>query len=150
MIRDAVHTDIPRLVELGRLMHDESPEFRGLPFAADKAEKMLGALIDSPLGFVKVVDRAGSIAGGMAAAASEHWASTALVAFDIALFIEPGSRGGAAPVGLIRAYRRWAREIGARRATAGISTGVQVQQTESLYRALGLRYVGPIFDVLEN
>jgi GNAT superfamily N-acetyltransferase len=150
MIRDATHDDIPALVALGRVMHDESPEFRDMPYAPEKVEKMLHALIDNPLGFVRVIERRGAMAGGMVAAASEHWCSSALVAFDIGLFVAPAHRGGMEAAMLLRAYRAWAKSLGARRATAGISTGVMVEATEALYRAIGLRYVGPIFDVLEN
>lgn len=150
MIRDATHDDVPHLVDLGRLMHEESPEFRGMGYAPEKVERMLRTLIDSPLGFVRVIERHGHLAGGMVAAASEHWCSCALVAFDISLFVAPAHRGGMEAAALLRAYRSWAKAIGARRATAGISTGVMVQATESLYRAIGLRYVGPLFDVLEN
>ncbi|WKB53021.1 GNAT family N-acetyltransferase [Eleftheria terrae] len=150
MIRQATPEDLPRLVELGRLMVEESPEFRVMPYRPEKVQAMLSTLIESPRGFVVVGERQGTVVGGMVAAASEQWFSDALCAFDLCMFVDPAHRGTLLPAQLLMAYRSWAKRLGVARATAGISTGVHVEQTEQLYRRMGLRHVGPIFDVLEG
>ena len=145
--RDATTADLPRLVELGRAMHAESPRFSKLRFSAPKLAEQLCGLIISPDGFLQVVERDGAIVGGLAGAISEHWCSPDKVAFDMALFINPDRRGGMAAAKLVDAFKTWAAENGAVHITLGISTGVMVEETARLYRAIGLKQFGYLFEV---
>lgn len=147
-IRSATPQDIDELVKVGAAMHAESPRFRSLPYNPEKVRSMLQALIGSQRGFVMVAEHGGLIEGGMVAAASEHWACDALAAFDIALFVMPDRRGGIAAARLLKAYAAWCKLIGAAMATAGIGTQVHPDQSAALYRAIGFKEIGPIFDVL--
>jgi GNAT superfamily N-acetyltransferase len=76
----------------------------------------------------------------------EHWCSTDLVATDLALFVEAEFRGSMLAARLIVAYLRWARDIGAKLITAGVSTGVHVEQTAQLYERLGMRRLGVLLE----
>jgi hypothetical protein len=48
---------------------------------------------------------------------------------------------------LIEAYKQWVRDIGAKRGTAGVTTGLQTEQTAALYERAGGRRLGVIFDM---
>jgi len=147
-IRKATLADIDAMIEAGAAMHAESPRFQRMTYAPSKVRNMLTSLIDSPRGFVMVAEHGAVLEGGMVGAASEHWACDALVAFDIALFVLPDRRGGIAAARLLKAFAAWCKEQGAVIATAGISTQVHPDQSGALYRALGFKEIGPVFDVL--
>lgn len=142
MLRPATPDDIPTLVELGRVMHDESPVFRALSFSEDKLARTILHAIDN--GFAVVAEQGGQIVGGMLGIAVEHWASTDVVACDLALFVAPEHRGGSTGARLLRRYAEWAESIGAAITQFGIVTGVEPERTEELCRCLGWRRTGVV------
>lgn len=147
MIRPANYSDIPAMVTLGEIMHRES-RFKVLQYNHDKVEKLLRWLI-SEQQFVVVSEQDGEIIGGFVGAAMPHWASDDLTAFDYALFIRPECRGTTVPFRLVREFKRWAVDRGAKLVTAGISTGVHVEKTAGLYEAVGFRRIGYIYEGIE-
>lgn len=147
MIREATAHDIPALVALGRAMHDESPRWRRLEYDAEKVTNTLRVLVGEPWGFVWVAEDAdGLVVGGMVAAATAHWSSADLVACDLALFVAPAARGGLAPVRLLRAYRAWAHNVGAKLVHVGVTTGVQTDETAALIERCGFRRCGVVLE----
>lgn len=143
MIRAAVIEDIPRLVELGRMMHAES-RYARLDYATQKVEALLHRLMAD--GFLVVAQQGERIVGGFAGMISEHWFSHELVAADLALFIEPDARGGMTAPRLVKAFVGWARGKGAAIIQCGITTGVHVEETERLYQAIGGTECGKLFE----
>lgn len=146
MIRTATPADIPRMVELGRVMHAESQSHRRLAFSAERLAASLDFAIAQ--GFAMVAeDSAGRIVGGMAAIAAPHYFSEDLQSCDLALFIEPECRGGIAAARLIRAYGDWAEARGVRQPLMGITTGVNAEITEALCERLGWRRIGVVMEM---
>lgn len=145
-IRPATIDDLPRLVELGRAMHAESPRYRRLTYAGDKVRRTLGTLIRSSSGFVAVAEDSGQIFGVLAGYADEEWHSHEIVAHDLGVFVEPTARGAAVASMLIARFKAWAAEAGAVFGTLGVSTGIEPERTAALYANLGLQPVGPIFE----
>lgn len=135
-IRRGTAADIPRMVELGQRMHAESPRFSPYRFDPERLEASLRGLMEMPLGLVLVALHDGEIVGGMLAIAADHYACEMRQASDLALFVDPDRRGGAAAVRLINAYREWAREIGAE-ASICPSTGIEQDRAGRLLHALG-------------
>lgn len=147
MIRAATPDDIEALVEIGRAMATESPQFSRMPYSPSKVRAMLVSLIGNPRGFVRVADDGGQIVGVMLGACTEHWACDGLVAFDLALYVPTNRRGGIHAARLLRAFSDWSRELGAHIATAGISTGINPEQADRLYLGLGFKRLGSVFDL---
>lgn len=135
MIRAAVHGDIPRLVELGALMHGES-KYRAQTFDRDKVGRLLASLIAGD-GVVFVAERGGLVVGGMAGGVAPNWFNDDLLGFEYALFVAPAARHGITAMKLVSAFTNWCALRGAKRLRVGITTGVQVENTAALYRALG-------------
>lgn len=148
MLRAATNSDIDTLCDLGARMASESPEWSGMGYSAEKVGAMLRSLIGSPRGFVMVAERDGRVCGGMIAAASEHWGCDCLIAFELALYVEPGSRGAVTGLQLIKSYREWVMRIGARRGMAGVTTGIHTERTAVIYERAGARRLGVLFDVV--
>ena len=143
-IRQALHTDIPRMLELGQEMHAESPRFSKLSFDPQRLRFALGFAIDGH--FCMVAEHDGQIIGGLAATITPHWFSPDLTACDMALFIAPEYRGGAAVVRLLNAYRKWATEKGSKMTLLGIMTGVDVEKTALSCERLGWRRAGIVLE----
>lgn len=143
MIRAATHADIPRLVELGTLLHDTST-YAATSFNPDKVARFLGQLIDG-LGVVFAAEVNGVVVGGFAGAITEQWFSDDLLAYDYSLFIEPSKRQGVMALKLILAFQNWAKAKGAKHIHMGITTGINTEGTARLYTRLGFQYVGPLF-----
>ena len=143
MIRVATLDDIERIVEIGKVMHQESA-YKDLPFDAEKVSHLMAGLIDGA-GVVFVAERAGHIIGGFAGGISEFWFCTSLHAFDFGLFILPEHRGGSAAIRLLAAFEHWAKDSGAVWCDVGITTGVHLEQSTRLYEKLGYNQSGILF-----
>ena len=144
MIRNASKDDIGRLVELGRMMHMESPRFRGFKYLSGQVTSMCEYLIDNECGLVLVAQHADGIIGGLMAMAMPHYACELVQASDLAFFVHPDYRGGTAALRLVDGYRAWAHSIGAE-PSIGVNTGVQPERTARLLAALGAEQTGTIW-----
>lgn len=146
-IRQATLDDLPALINLGELMHAESPRFSTITFSPARLGHTLAALVQSPMGFVWVTEtEAGEVVGGMVATAFQHWASDDLMTTDLALFMAPEHRGGTAAARLARKYHQWARDLGAKLIQQGVTTGVHTDQTVQLLERLGMKRCGVILE----
>ena len=142
MIRPATHADIPRLIELGAVMH-ATTNYSHLVYLPEKTGAFLGSLIDGEgVAFVAEVD--GVLVGGLSGGLTEQWFNNDLIAFDYALFVEPGRRQGLIAMKLVLAFQEWARLQGAKQIHMGVTTGVHVSGTARLYSRLGFKYDGPL------
>lgn len=149
MIREAIPSDIPRMVDLGRVMHAESPRFNRMAFDGERAAATIARLIDMPEGFAWVYEDAdGQVVGGLLGLVMPQWFSHELTACDIALFIEPAHRGSMAAVRLVNTYRAWAHDQGVEPGMVqiGILTGVEVEGTERLLQRLGWQRAGLVME----
>lgn len=145
MIRKATHADLPRLLELGAMMHAES-RFRVLRWNPEKLGRLLEDLIHGEHGFVWVSEKQGDVIGVAVGILLPHWCSDDLTFNDLAVFVVPEHRGGTSAMRLVRAMVTWARTMGAALITLGVSTGVHAEQTGKLFEALGGVCVGGLYD----
>lgn len=146
MLRLATLDDIPRMIELGRAMHAESPAFSAMSFDADRLADTARAAITSSHGFAAVAEREGVVVGGLLAMATPHYFSRDLIACDLALFIDSGYRGGMAGPRLIGAYAQWARSIGAAKTLLACMAGINSDVLEALCLRLGGRRAGVVME----
>lgn len=145
MIRPANLLDIPRMVQLGAAMHAES-RFASLSWDADKVAELIAGLIDHRQGLALVAVREGQVIGGFLGACEAHFFSSDKFACDLALFVEPGKRGGVAAARLLKAFVTWAQKQGASMIQSGITTGVDLDKSTKLYQACGFAHVGNLFE----
>ncbi|WP_443692658.1 GNAT family N-acetyltransferase [Pseudomonas sp.] len=142
MIRPAKHSDVPRLIELGTLLH-ATTSYSTMIFCPDKSAAFLHELINGQ-GVVFVAEVRGEVVGGMAGAVTDQWFSNDLIAYDYSLFVEPSKRNGVIALRLIQAFQEWAKLKGAKQIYMGIGTGVSIEGTTRLYESQGLRNIGPL------
>lgn len=147
MIRRATSADIPRLVDLGRVMHAEAPNFCGMRFDAARLAATVGSVIGNEAhGFARVAERNDLVIGGLVAVATPHFFSPDLVACDLALFVAPEHRGGIAVARLVAAYRDWGRALGVAKVQIGLMTGIETERVEALLNRLGARRAGLVME----
>lgn len=146
-IRLATLEDLDVLMDIGESMHKESPRFSRMSYSPAKVLQMFIDLINADCGLIVVAEQDDKIIGGIAAIVSQHWFSQDLMASDIALFIVPEHRGGITAVRLVKHYVAWAKEQGAVITQMGISTGVHADETAAMFKAIGLKQFGYLFEV---
>lgn len=142
MIRPAIHSDVPRLVELATLLHATS-DYSKQAFCPMKTGEFFHSLINGQ-GVIFVAEVSGEVIGGMAGGVIDQWFSNDLIAYDYSLFVEPSRRTGIIAVRLIQTFKEWARIKGAKQLHMGIGTGLGVEGTTRLYESQGLRKIGPL------
>jgi GNAT superfamily N-acetyltransferase len=136
-IRVATLDDLPRILELGELLHKESPRWSRLSFNRAKAAHFIAHLVLEPEGAVFLAEQDGLVVGGIAGMATQHWSSDDVVAQEVSLFMAPEARGSMVAVRLICALQAWAGMRGAKWLQAGTSTGLDPERTAGLYERLG-------------
>lgn len=137
MIRQATMTDVPALIELGAMMHAESPRYRHLTFRADKLAGLSHSLVDDGI-LLLAVDHGRPV--GMAVGfVMEQFFTDSRLAADLAIYVIPAHRGGPWFLRLVKAFERRALDLGADEISLGVSTEVDTERTAGLYERLGYR-----------
>ena len=143
MIRPATLDDIPRILELGVIMH-ASTDYASLDYHQERAGQFMADLIGGQ-GVVFLAEIDGTVVGGMAGAIGQRWFNADLFAYEIALFLDPSRRHGITAAKLVRAFIHWSRAQGAKQIEVGITTGRDVEAITLFYRSLGFKSELPMF-----
>lgn len=141
-VRPVTPEDVEALVEMGRAMHDESPEYREMDFSEEKIRKLVNfmcgtLLVPSASNSALVAEDEGTIVGMMGGFVIEHFFGRDRIAHDYVLYVKPEHRRGTAAVRLIREFEKWAKAQGVRAIVPAITTGLSTERTEGLYLKLG-------------
>lgn len=136
MIRDAILDDIPKLLEMGVLMHSEG-RFKRFNFDLDKLEVVLDHLIEDKRGIALVCDDDG-ITGLFIGVVVEHYFGRDLSSMDLALYVDKEHRKGKTAMLLIEEYKKQAIEKGA----VDVGIGNSMGEVGDLYLKAGFTLVG--------
>jgi L-amino acid N-acyltransferase YncA len=142
ILRLATVDDLPAIVVLGRVMHEES-SFAPMDYDVDRMKETIGDLMNKSQFVVVAEDTNGEVIGGMAGMVTQSWFGNDMVANDLALFIHPDHRGGMLAVRLIKSFVRWAKLAGAKQIRPGVISGNRT--AEALYDRLGFTRCGATF-----
>lgn len=141
----ATPDDAPALAALGEVLHDTS-SYAPVPYSRAKVEALMRDL-SAGAGVVFVVRRDGEIVGGIAGAVSAHWFSEELHGYEFSFFIHPSARNGFTAMKLLNAFRIWCERKGAKSLRIGITTGIHPDKTGELYRLMGFKDAGTLFQM---
>lgn len=111
-IRDANHGDILDITIAAKLFSKETNHPALNTINPNKVASALQQLIDSDLGFVKVVCFNDEIVGALAGAVTELPINDLVVSQELMLWLEPNHRNGKTAPKLIDAYVDWATRQG--------------------------------------
>ena len=141
-LRMATPDDLPAIVVLGRVMHEES-SFAPMDYDVDRVKETISDLMNKSQFVVVAEDTNGEVIGGMAGMVTQSWFGNDMVANDLALFIHPDHRGGLMVVRLVKAFVHWAKLAGAKQIRPGVVSGSRT--AEALYDRLGFTRCGATF-----
>lgn len=149
-VRHATEQDLPRLIELGRLMHAESPTLSGFEFDSGKVGQALIAAMQTGLALVHI-DAVAEIDGVFVGVVGERWFSRRRMFVDLALFVAPTRRGGLTACRLLNEAKAWCKAQGLEPEDVqlGVSTGVHWEETGRLYEAVGFERFGGLYRLRE-
>lgn len=141
-LRMATVDDLPAIVMLGRVMHQES-SFAPMNYDMDRVKGTISDLINKSQFVVVAEDTNGEVIGGMAGMVTQSWFGRDMVANDLALFVASDARGGMAAIKMMKAFVHWAKLAGAKQIRPGVTTGHA--RAEKLFERLGFARCGASF-----
>ncbi len=143
LIRDAKLEDVPALVQLGKLAHNESPRYAHIKFDANAAADTTASLLQNQWALVLVAELDGEIVGCMAGMVMPYFFSRDYYGSDFFFYVAEGSRGRAAGVRLLARWDEILRADGrVVESSLGISSEIATDRTVELYERLGYRKAG--------
>lgn len=143
-VRAATAADMPAIVSLGEVMHAEG-RYRAVSFDRGRVAQTLAFAMRE--GIVIVAEAGGEIVGGVALLLVPYWFSTERMATDLALFVAPGARGGAAAVKLVSTATDAAIRAGAREVVFSSSVGIDPERFGQFMTHLGFVQQGGVYSM---
>lgn len=142
-IRFAKQEDIPRMLFLGKLMHEES-NYAEVPFEDGMCTSFFEIILNDPSYCVFLAERKDEVIGGFIGCVSPFFFSTLRKTNDIALFVDPENRGAMAAVLLVKAYEQWAwQQDDVVQVNIGVTTGFE--KAGEFYEKMGYNRVGALY-----
>jgi GNAT superfamily N-acetyltransferase len=146
-VRLATVEEIPVLVEFTREFN-ETTRFREYRHTPKRIAAQLRMLIEGR-GFRSPVfiaeDSAGRPVGTLIGWAQDMIFTEELVAGIMFFWVLPGHAWDGAALRLLRAFARWALELGVKSINASITSGEKIEEYERVFKALGFTYTGGNF-----
>ncbi len=147
-IRLAEHADVEAVVELGAMLHAESPTYRPYPYSRQKARAVarscIGSLLAPPADSVLfVADEGGEVIGMLGGYLTEGlFVDGMLIASDYTFFVRPDRRGTMVAPRLLIAFEQWAKGMGATHIYPSVSTRIDDERIVAFYEAMGYQHTG--------
>lgn len=137
IVRPIEEHDIDVCIEMGEAMHQES-RYNPYEFNKDKILQLINATFTNPESYsMFVVEDSEEIVGLLVGVCVEYWFGTDKQTADLAIYVKPEKRGSSAVGRLIRAYEKWASNLGVKEIGVSTSTGVETERTTMLFQRLG-------------
>lgn len=140
MIRNAIESDIPKLVAMGQALHDETT-YKHVTYSPERVAETCRLMMLN--GFLMVAEKDGEVVGVMMGDVLVPWYTTERMGIDMTLYIYPEHRNGMIALRLIKRFEEWCIAMGAKQIRPGIGTGDL--SVAKLYQALGYKSVGQWF-----
>lgn len=131
-----------QVLAAARLMHSQSI-YAGM--AMDEA--LLMSQIEAsgaraPNLFFRLAVRGDTLLGGFLGSVHPTYFSRQLIANDLAWWVNPCARGGAAALLLLAQFERWAKDKGAVLVIIGQTTATEIERTTKMFAHCGYRIAG--------
>lgn len=144
-IRRWLPSDLPQVLAFSRRLHELS-RFSFLNFDEARVRRLFDVHVEQPQKRCGLIALQGSRSLGILAGYIEHYRfCSELVAVDEIFFIDPAFSGGWAAVRLLKAFRTWAIEAGAREVHIGTATGINSERTGRFLQHLDFEPIGALY-----
>lgn len=129
--------DVAHMIELGAEMHAESM-YASRPYLPAKLAAYGKQFLMEPKAGVGILaEEDGKCHGIMAGWALRNFYNDDICARDMILYVRKSKRGGTTGMRMVREFERWAKEVGAKEITIGISAAIDNDKATRFYQALG-------------
>jgi GNAT superfamily N-acetyltransferase len=143
-VRRACSDDLPTLIRLAHRMQQES-ELAFLPFDPGKVTFSMMRCITSEMHYAAVAELDHQIIGFLGGLVVEYPFCRERLAHDLGFYVVPEHRASSAAVRLLRAFRSWAKERGAREVCVAVSLGGEIDRIGAFLERSGLRKMGGVY-----
>lgn len=134
--------DVDRMVELGAQMHSESG-YRTRPYIPAKLRSYGLQFLHNPsAGVLILAEDSYRVCGMMAGWALRSFFNDDICARDMILYMLPEKRGGTTALRMVRQFEDWAKWVGAREISIGITANIDDDKATRFYNAMGYRTRG--------
>jgi GNAT superfamily N-acetyltransferase len=140
-IRLAKPDDMPAVFELAERGYRES-RYNRYPLRPEKFQNLADLAEAEPDSVLCVVAEETGIIGMLCAIVTEHYFADMVYATNLALYVDPDSRGKLVAPKMIRGFERAARVRGVDEIMLGATFGVESDRTLRLFNALGYETIG--------
>jgi GNAT superfamily N-acetyltransferase len=140
VIRPGTKNDIPRIIEMGKRLHDDST-YKHIEYSPERVEVTCKTMIEA--GFFVVAEKDGLVIGAMMGDVYTPWYSTDKLGIDYTFYVEPEHRNGLIAVKMLKMFESWCISMGAKQIRPGVGTGDP--SVIRLYEAMGYIDVGNWF-----
>jgi GNAT superfamily N-acetyltransferase len=146
MIREMTEADVDTLVAIGGQMHAESA-YSKCEYSPDKCKAIGAEILDNPYIVGLVSEIGGEIVGFYLGVIQEQYFSNVLTSSDLLLYVKPEHRNGMSGLRLIKAYTKWAQEMGVSDEHIQLAQTADIapEAVDRLYRKLGFSPCGTIY-----
>lgn len=143
IVREMEMADIPEVIRLGAMMHEESA-YHTLDLHPEKIAASCIDVMHRDDMLALVAYQHGGLVGMFGGYMTAPLFSRDLVAWDILCYVHPRHRGSRAFWQMAKRYVEWARGR-AKLVFLTTSTGITAARTADIYQRLGFQQVGGVF-----
>lgn len=145
-VRTATLQDLGTLVDFGKRLTQESPNFQAQGFNERIASAFFALLIEKLESVFLVYDTYHNPVGALIGELGVCWRTGHKLAFEHGVYILPEYRSTGAASALINHYVAWAEDHNVDRIQLGTMTGIHADKTVRLYEHLGLKLTGYVLE----
>jgi RimJ/RimL family protein N-acetyltransferase len=136
-VRRVTSEDLPRILELARQFHAESPYHRDFAMNEAKVVAMIERAMFDPAWYAAVVVDGEAIVGMALIFSTDMFYSDAREAGDLTFYIVPEYRNGFAALRLLTAVTEWAKMLEVARLHINPNTGINHEAAARLFERAG-------------
>ncbi len=151
-IRFASISDIPVIIEMGKVVHAEARQ-AAFSYDPERLASQLKAVLDppNPSHCIFLAEHAEEgVIGIFIGYVAEYFFSRALTASNLIFYVKRAYRGGPTAVRLLFAFRKWAENRNASELAICITSGAKASRLDKLMEASGFQYTGVNYSLLLN
>lgn len=142
-VRHANKRDLPEMIRIIKELHQAS-SYRDIHLSEIKSANFLSRCIGEEDRLTLAAISEADLIGILIAEIDWYFFSEQKLAVDVLFYVRPSFRGSRAAVQLVREYKNWAIEKGAREICLSTTTGVEPDRTAKFFSRNGFNIVGTI------
>ncbi len=139
MIKQATFADIPKFLEIAKIMHAEG-SYKNIPFEDEVYVVFLKNIMAKDSYALWLYEIQGETVGALIGAIGPFMFNPLLQAADMGLYVKKSKRGSLAASRLVAAYETWAAEKGVIRICLGSSNGYD--KAGAFFERMGYTFAG--------